>query len=210
MFTRRDYCLGMLALVLSGCSSTSSNTPTSQEYRSQKLDTRELHAAIDTMLDDMDKYEMDHDMLEYTNYASDSLDLAIETNTTQLDIDNAVKEIKRLRQIVLDKYNLPDALDVSDIGYADFISAVSSNIGNHYHVFGSIRHTVGSFTSDYWKLLVQWNDSKVTGEACMVYIENKYYKSKYKKYFDGNCTLDGFEARTGYPVFFCKSDYSGK
>lgn len=176
----------------------------------KKVDTTALFDAMHQLVVDLDEYDLNDEMLNYSSAVNRYSNLCHDPNATQREVDEAVNDISRLRKIAIDSFAPPPAESVAGMSFDDFVSMAPDSIGKRYMVEGSIAHVMGSFNSDHWELTVRWNDSDSRGESVTVKVDHEHYRSDCRRYFIGNCVFIGFDERTSRPLFVCDTDYEGR
>lgn len=201
-------CPYIICATLCGCSN--SNTYVDNTNRKSNANVGLIEDAFERAESDLEKYGTSHEMIDYISTVGDYLLMANDPNVTQSDVDEALEDIESKRAKALEPYELPNAIDASEISYAELVESAPDIVGNAYRVDGMITHITGSFNSKYWELCVRWNDSDIPSESVLIRIDPEFHKSEYRKHFTGNCKFLGLEGRKSMPLFSCKSDYSGK
>lgn len=115
---------GLLAFSIAGCGGTAQNVqePTDNEQAAeanQKVDTSKLEELMAQSAIDIDVYELDANMLAYTNAVSKYGKLLSDTTATQADIDAAVAEITDLRNKVIQADNKTGKQEAETQGSSD-------------------------------------------------------------------------------------------
>lgn len=211
IFTRRSFVATSSAIpvFLIAGSMTSCGKPDHVPPK-KKVDTTALFDAMHQLVVDLDEYDLNDEMLDYSSAVNRYSNLCHDPNATQREVDEAVSDISRLRRIAIDSFAPPPAESVAGVTYDEFVSMAPDSIGKRYMVEGSVTWVMGSFDADHWELTVRWNDSDAPHECVTVRVDHEHYRSDCRKYFVGNCIFFGFDERTSVPVFVCDTDYEGR
>lgn len=193
-----------LSLLLSGCSSGGAQPAENKPAQAtQSVDTSELRALMEQSTIDIDEYELSGDMLAYTQAVRTYSSLIYDKSATQEDIDNAVAEIKSLREKAIPQESYVEAEPALPLPvYQEMVESIDANLGNKYHIAGRVTHVGGGFRGDDYEVYVYWDDSQTQGEVAAIVIPYKSYTESVNRYFEGDCTLQGLDD-SGHPQFVC-------
>ena len=197
-----------VALMTPACSVPQTTTPVrsaaKDSSQDEKLYTDELLNLIDESTTIVDRYDFDDAMLEYTKAIQKSGDLLTSNDTTQKDINEAVKEITRLRDVVTaEQRDVEFDENAKPLpAYQEMVDSIDAHIGQTFRVTGRVTHFSGGFRgTDYW-VFVFWDESETNGEVAAIRIPYKSFHGIKHNKFDGVCTLEGL-SDDGYPQFVC-------
>ena len=173
-----------------------------------ELDKNALQDAVNLLAEDQERYEPNSDMTAYIISVHNAVELSSKDGCTQEDLDAALEDVARLREIMVDPTLKMECEELPP--FDDMVAEPDKYVGRVFRVSGRVTTISGGGTgykgekaNADWFIYVFWDETETIGQVASVRVPHNRYESAHK-HFDGRCIFEGIDDK-GIPQFLTYS-----